>query len=193
VKEVTEVTFTKFVKPPPPPPPPPPPRKVPKSTTKPRRNVLTTKVVEKEIEKPTPTPIPEPDAPTPEPEIEMAMAGDLGMLGGVEGGVVGGVIGGVLGATGDASSQISEVNADDLVKLRHVNPVYPPLAKRNRITSQVLVEVHVGKDGSVTSILWLRGNEIFKEAVESAVRQWKFAPQPIPARFQQPFNFALKG
>ncbi len=193
-EELEEVTFKQSLPPPPPPPPPPPARRPPRSTTRPKRNVITKKVIKKEIEDPEPTPIPkkEEDEPTPTPDPDELFDEFDGAEGGVPGGVLDGVIGGVVGSDTYGSSNIQEVDVNSIQKLKVVPPVYPPLAKRAGVEGQVLVEVTCSADGRVTNIKWLRGDVIFKEAVETALRQWRFAPRPISFKFQQPFNFKIK-
>jgi len=70
--------------------------------------------------------------------------------------------------------------------------VYPQIAKRNRITGTVVVEVTCSKDGDVVDVRWVSGNELFKDSVLEAVWKFRYAPQSISFKFKQPFNFTLK-
>lgn len=185
-----ELVFKAQAKPPPPPPPPPPP--APPSTTKPRKNVITKKVVQKEIEPPKPTPIPPKDQPTPTPQPEAAESDSSGGVpGGVPGGVIGGVIGGVVGGTGSGPQDIKEVDFAEVSIVKRVPPVYPPLAKRQNIEDTVVVEVTVSPEGNVIDVRWISGNELFKDAVFAAIRQSQYSPSGVTQRFQQPVRFRL--
>ena len=193
-EELEEIKFETTLPPPPPPPPPPPARRPPRSTTRPKRNVITKKVIKKEIEDPEPTPIPKKEeeeaTPTPNPD---ELFDDLGGVeGGVVGGVLGGVIGGQLGSDTYGSMNIQEVDVKSIQAIKKVAPVYPPLAKRAGVQGKVLVEVTCSADGTVSNIKWISGDVIFKDAVEAAVRQWRFAPRPIAFKFRQPFTFHIK-
>ena len=186
-----EVSDLKVYKPPPPPPPPPAP--VPQSTTKPRKNVITKKVVQKEIDKPTPTPPPPKDQPTPPPEAPAAEdQGSGGSAGGVPGGVIGGVIGGVAGGQVGGIGDVKEVDFGDVEVVKRGPVAYPALAKRNHIESTVVLEVTCSPDGKVVDVRWVEGNKIFEEAVMAAIYQFQYAPQPIAFKFKQPFSFKLK-
>ena len=58
--------------------------------------------------------------------------------------------------------------------VRRVMPVYPPLAKHNRIYGKVLVRLKVEDDGLVSEAEFLRGNPVFKVVSLEAARQWTF-------------------
>ena len=57
-----------------------------------------------------------------------------------------------------------------------VAPVYPELAKRNRIRGVVKVEVVVRENGSVKSEKVLGGSPLLIDSAADAVRKWKFEP-----------------
>ncbi|MGO9405098.1 MAG: energy transducer TonB [Terriglobales bacterium] len=57
-----------------------------------------------------------------------------------------------------------------------VAPVYPELAKRNRIRGVVKVEVVVRENGSVKSAKVLGGSPLLIDSAADAVRKWKFEP-----------------
>jgi TonB family protein len=61
--------------------------------------------------------------------------------------------------------------------LREVKAVYTDEARRRGIEGEVLVEIVVGRDGSVGDVRVLRslGHGLDRKAIE-AVRQWRFAP-----------------
>jgi protein TonB len=60
--------------------------------------------------------------------------------------------------------------------LRFVPPEYPPLAKQRHIRGIVMIELHVGKDGRITSTRLINGDPLLTEAALAAVRQWVYAP-----------------
>jgi TonB family protein len=66
--------------------------------------------------------------------------------------------------------------ADQRAVKSRVEPVYPELAKRMRITGVVKVEATVDAEGKVTDVKALSGNSALVNAAEIAVRKWKFAP-----------------
>ncbi len=185
-----EITFTQ-VKLPPPPPPPPPPAPVPKSTTKPKKNTISKKVKKQEIKPPDPTPPPPEDAPTPEPEPDFDLADFAGVPGGVPGGVIGGVVGGTVG-NAPSGGTVKEVDFGDVTIVKRAPMHYPAVAKRNKITGTVIVEVTCAPDGHVLDVKWISGNKIFEDAVLSAIKNYRYAPQPITFRFRQPVTFNLK-
>ena len=71
-------------------------------------------------------------------------------------------------------------------KLVHrVDPVYPDLARRARISGVVILEVTVDEEGNVADIRVLRGHPLLDEEAVRAVRQWKYSPtllsgEPVP-------------
>ncbi|HLH08152.1 MAG TPA: TonB family protein [Terriglobales bacterium] len=63
--------------------------------------------------------------------------------------------------------------------IKRVNPIYPETAKLLRLQGQVVVKAHVAKDGSVSSVRALKGNEFLAGAAEDAVRQWRYSPMKL--------------
>ncbi len=59
--------------------------------------------------------------------------------------------------------------------IKKVDPVYPDLARKMNLTGVVKVEISIGADGTVTEVRTLGGNPVLVVAVESAVKQWKYA------------------
>lgn len=69
------------------------------------------------------------------------------------------------------------VNSSSGLKLVHsVDPVYPPLARKARIQTNVVLKITVDKAGNVSSVEPVSGHPLLIKAAEDAVRQWKFAP-----------------
>ncbi len=66
-----------------------------------------------------------------------------------------------------------------------VNPVYPPLALKARVTGSVVLEAIVDEEGSVAEVKVLSGHAFLVDAAVQAVKQWKYSPtvlngEPVP-------------
>jgi TonB family protein len=80
--------------------------------------------------------------------------------------------------------------------LSRVEPLYPPEALAAHRAGNVVLEVHVAEDGSVSSVRGLSGDPILTAAGAEAVRNWRYQPYRIhdrPAQFQTDvtLSFAL--
>lgn len=60
--------------------------------------------------------------------------------------------------------------------LLRVKPVYPPIAKRMKVTGSVLLTVTVEANGRVKSADAVMGEHLLIEAARVAVEKWKFEP-----------------
>jgi TonB family protein len=81
-----------------------------------------------------------------------------------------------------------QVPAEAMEKLiRHrVDPDYPPAARPQKLQGVIVLDVVVGRDGSVAGVRALGGPEILAQAAEDALRWWRFEPyrvdgQPVVA------------
>jgi TonB family protein len=61
-------------------------------------------------------------------------------------------------------------------KLRHVAPVYPPLALVSHTQGRVVLDCVIDEDGRVSSVTVLRGHPLLESAAVEAVRQWRYTP-----------------
>lgn len=61
-------------------------------------------------------------------------------------------------------------------KIRHVDPVYPELARRAGVTGIVILECVIGPEGRIRSVSVLRGQPLLDAAAMDAVRQWAYRP-----------------
>jgi len=61
--------------------------------------------------------------------------------------------------------------------LNRVEPEYPEEARQQRIQGAVVLEVHIGTDGSVEVVQLVSGPPQLAQAATSAVRQWRFKPR----------------
>jgi protein TonB len=71
--------------------------------------------------------------------------------------------------------------------LSRTEPQYPPEALADHRSGNVLLEVHVAEDGSVSNIRTLSGDPVLANAAKEAVRNWRYQPyrqNDHPARFQ---------
>ena len=71
-----------------------------------------------------------------------------------------------------------------------IQPTYPEMAKRMRITGTVRISATVAADGSVTAVKTVSGNAMLSHAAEDAVSRWKFAPGDAESTVEVDINFA---
>jgi protein TonB len=126
-----------------------------------------------------------------------------GVEGGVEGGVAGGVVGGVIGGVIEAPppKQDAPLRVGGDVKapivINRVEPQYPEVARKARISGMVIVECTISKTGDVTGIHVLKPLPFgLDQAAVDAVKRWKFKPgtlngQPVDVIFNLTVNFKL--
>jgi len=80
--------------------------------------------------------------------------------------------------------------------LRRTEPQYPPSALATHSAGNVVLEVQVAEDGSVSNIRTLSGDPLLAAAATEAVRNWRYQPyrqHDHPAQFQTdvPLSFSL--
>jgi TonB family protein len=63
--------------------------------------------------------------------------------------------------------------------IRKVPPVYPPLARAQRISGKVEVEAEISDSGDVFSAKAISGPNMLRAAAEEALRKWKFKPASV--------------
>jgi protein TonB len=83
------------------------------------------------------------------------------------------------------------------IKLRNVNPVYPPIALASGVQGVVIIEARIEPDGTVGEAQILRSIPLLDEAALDAVRQWQFTPtllngEPVPVLMTTTVNFTLQ-
>ena len=195
-------TMFMLVAPPPPPPPPPPAAAVVRVV-----KVVQTDIVNGELRTPTKIPkkiemIKEDEAPPP----ARASAGVVGGVpGGVPGGSMGGVIGSVLSSTPVAVPKIAtpqrvrvSSGVQQGLRVRNVNPTYPPLARQARIQGVVILQALISKNGDIENLQLISGHPMLAPAAIEAVKQWKYKPyllngEPVEVETQVQVNFTLSG
>lgn len=60
--------------------------------------------------------------------------------------------------------------------IRKVDPVYPVLARRARISGTVILEAVIDEEGNVLNVTVLSGHQTLCDAAADAVKQWKYTP-----------------
>jgi protein TonB len=153
----------------------------------------------------------------PPPVDEPPVVGVSGIVGGIAGGITGGQVGGVPGgvAGGVLGSGAPPPpppppprpvkrdpirvggNVQESKLIKKVEPVYPELAKRARVSGVVILQVTVDEEGSVTELKVLRGHPLLDEEAKRAVQQWKYSPtllngEPVPVIATVTVIFNLK-
>ena len=188
--------LTTFLVAPPPPPPPPPPA----AATPVHRVVEVNDSVLRQ-----PTKIPQKVAIIKDEEPAPANAGVMGGVpGGVPGGSMGGVIGGIIGS---ARNNLPTVSVDRVRVssgvasgnlINKVQPVYPPIARTNRIAGQVVLHALISKNGNIENLQVVSGHPMLTQSALEAVRQWKYKPyllngEPVEVETTIQVNFNLGG
>ena len=82
------------------------------------------------------------------------------------------------------------------LKVHHVNPEYPAMARVIRVQGTVILECVIGTDGRVTDVRVLRGVPLLDAAALAAVQQWVYEPtrlngQPVSVVMTVTVRFAL--
>lgn len=132
-----------------------------------------------------------------------------GVVGGVPGGQLGGVIGGILGDMGRVIPSPprpklvahrgpyrvgSSIQQPQLI--HEVQPVYPILAKDERVQGDVVIDSVIDPKGNVAEMKLVSGNPLLVTAAFDAVRQWKYQPtlldgRPVPVEMEVSVHFSL--
>ena len=82
------------------------------------------------------------------------------------------------------------------LKVRSIDPVYPPLALAARVQGVVIIEATINEGGRVLNARILRSVPLLDQAAMEAVRQWEFTPSlingvPTPVIMTVTVNFTL--
>jgi protein TonB len=116
------------------------------------------------------------------------------------GGVVGGVVGGLPEAPPPPPPPTQPVRVGGQIKqptkLKHVAPVYPPIAQSARVQGVVIIEAIIGPNGKVQDAKVLRSIPLLDQAALDAVKQWEFSPTllnntPVPVIMTVTVQFTL--
>jgi TonB family protein len=61
-------------------------------------------------------------------------------------------------------------------KIKHVDPVYPAIAKSARVSGTVVLEATIGPDGKVIDTRVVKSVPLLDQAAIDAVQQWEYTP-----------------
>ena len=97
----------------------------------------------------------------------------------------------------EEEEEFVEIDERGPVPIVKVEPVYPPMLRKNGIEGEVKVVIHVNEKGLVDSIGEITGSKLFREAARVAALQWEFKPaiqsyKPTPVWVEVPFKFTLR-
>ena len=148
-------------------------------------------------------PLPE-DAVVPTVEQGVDPGAEPPCLGCLPGGVPDGVPGGDPNGTGRGAHPPSPSAAPirtggDIhppLKVRHVVPVYPEIARAARVQGDVVLDCTISNEGRVVDVKVLSGHALLQAAAVDAVRQWVYRPTllngvPVPVVMTVTVHFTL--
>jgi protein TonB len=122
---------------------------------------------------------------------------EYGRDGGVEGGLPDGVDGGAITGTGTVPLPVPVTGYERVpVRIRMVDPVYPPDAFAKKIEGVVEVEMLIDVDGRVVRARVTRSIPQLDAAAVAAVSRWLFTPamkngRPVPSLAKAPVRFTI--
>jgi len=79
--------------------------------------------------------------------------------------------------------------ADTRKPVVNPDPEYPEIARRMNITGTVKIEIVVAADGTIKSVKILGGHPLLVDAVQKALKRWKYAPAGSETTMQLDFKF----
>lgn len=79
--------------------------------------------------------------------------------------------------------------ADTRKPVANPDPEYPEIARRMNITGTVKVEIVIAADGTIRSTKILGGHPLLADAVQKALKKWKYAPAASESTIQVDFKF----
>lgn len=83
-------------------------------------------------------------------------------------------------------------SSGNLTLLRRVQPVYPPMLQRARVTGQVVLDAIIHADGTIGEVTVLHStNAAFAQSAVDAVRRWAYTPIGFEAILTVTVNFTL--
>ena len=68
-------------------------------------------------------------------------------------------------------------------------PEYPEIARRMNITGMVRMEIVIAADGTIKSVKAIGGHPLLVDAVEKALKKWKYVPAGTETTMQLDFKF----
>jgi len=79
--------------------------------------------------------------------------------------------------------------ADTRKPVVNPDPEYPEIARRMNISGIVRVELVIAPDGTIKSAKVLGGHPVLADAVQKALKKWKYAPAAADTTMQLEFKF----
>jgi TonB family protein len=79
--------------------------------------------------------------------------------------------------------------ADTRKPVANPDPDYPEIARRMNITGTVKIEIVVAADGTIKSMKVMGGHPLLVDAVQKALKRWKYAPGGSETTMQLDFKF----
>ena len=79
--------------------------------------------------------------------------------------------------------------ADTRKPVANPDPEYPEIARRMNINGTVKVELVIAADGTIKSAKVLGGHPLLADAVQKALKKWKYAPGTGETTMQLDFKF----
>jgi TonB family protein len=79
--------------------------------------------------------------------------------------------------------------ADTRKPVANPDPEYPEIARRMNISGTVKVELVIASDGTIKSAKVLGGHPLLADAVQKALKKWKYAPGASETTLQVDFKF----
>jgi protein TonB len=81
--------------------------------------------------------------------------------------------------------------------LSSVAPVYPQMARNQRLSGDVKIDAVIGENGHVSSMKVISGPALLHQAAMDALRQWKYQPatlngQPMSMHLTVTVQFRLQ-
>jgi TonB family protein len=79
--------------------------------------------------------------------------------------------------------------ADTRKPVVNPDPEYPEIARRMNLTGTVRVEIVIAADGTIKSARVMGGHPVLADAVQKALKKWKYAPGAAETTLQLEFKF----
>ncbi len=64
-------------------------------------------------------------------------------------------------------------------RIKHVEPIYPPIAKAAHVVGTVVLQIEIEPDGSVGKVKIISGPPMLNGAAVDAVKQWAYKPSML--------------
>jgi TonB family protein len=79
--------------------------------------------------------------------------------------------------------------ADTRKPVMNPEPEYPEMARRMNITGVVKMEIVIAADGTIKTAKVMGGHPVLVDAVQRALKKWKYAPANAETTVQIDFKF----